>query len=176
MFKKYNNSKKILIKKFNKKYTLNFVSLITPFLSNNKKFLSPIQEFHLQKKTYLKQSYLILTWLHYLTFLNLKLKEKNKIKLFVAPTKKIIFTNVKAPIAHKKRSKEQYKFEFFNYKISIFSFKKTNSLTLEQSLLIFLITKKNFPNFETNIFNLKTSKFLFSYKNKFYYDFFIFNK
>lgn len=61
IFNKLKKNKKIINKKFTKHYSLNFTSLISPFLETNKKFLSPIQEFHLQKKVYLKQSYLILS-------------------------------------------------------------------------------------------------------------------
>jgi len=89
--------------------------LITPFLSNQI-FLNKINDcgdndlLSKNKKIILKQSYLILTWVYYFSFLNTK--KKNKIKISILPVKKKLFTLTKAPMAHKKNSKEQYNFIF----------------------------------------------------------------
>ena len=115
--------------------------------------------------------------------MNNKIKKKKNIKVFVSPSKKKIFTVTKAPIAHKNWSKEQYKFDFYNFKISIkgvFSNKnKKNELaikTVKQSLVAMLITKNNFPRFETNIFFLKNYKSFLSFSDANYFNYYYFSK
>lgn len=147
-----------------------FVSLIPPFIVNNVRFF--LNKFEKNKKILLKQSYIILTWFYYLSFIQKKIDTKNKLKIFVLPVKTNKFTLTKAPMAHKNWSKEQYKFTFFKFKITFkFFLKEENEIkSINSSLFFILLTKKNFPNFETNLFFLKNINFLF-----FFRDFFFFN-
>ena len=49
----------------------------------------------------------------------------------MAPTNRKIFTLTKAPIAHKNWSKEQYKFQFYKFKISFSVYlKEENNLNI----------------------------------------------
>jgi hypothetical protein len=60
-------------------------------------------------------------------------------------------------MAHRNWSKEQYKFQFYKFKISFKSqLKSTNQLTrVNNGLLFMLLSKKTFPQFESNLFFLK---------------------
>lgn len=166
----YINSKKII---FNSKkiiFNFYFTSLISPFLLNNLRFLTDTRIS--EKKILLKQSYILLSWFYYLTFLNQKMNTKNNLKFAILPSSKKIFTLTKAPIAHKNWSKEQYKFQFFKFKITFNVFlKENNNLdSSNKSILFALLTKKKFPQFETNLFFLKNINLIY-----YFYDFNLFN-
>lgn len=171
----YNDSKKITFN--SKKITFNFyfTSLISPFLLNNLRFINNDQTY--KKKILVKQSYILLSWFYYLTFLNQKINTKNNLKFLVLPVSKKIFTLTKAPIAHKNWSKEQYKFQFFKFKITFNVFlKENNNLdSANKSILFILLTKKKFPQFETNLFFLKNINLIYKFNdfNFFNYYFFI---
>jgi len=83
-------------------------------------------------------------------------------------------------MAHKNWSKEQYKFSFYKFKINFKFFLKDDNdlISLNSSLFFVLITKKNFPNFETNIFFLKNVNFLFFFKDFYFfnYNYFVFKQ
>ena len=155
-------------KKINYKFF--FISLIPPFLSSNVFFFNQLMID--EKKILLKQSYILLTWFYYLSFLNAKKDKKNKLKFFVLPTKKIKFTLTKAPMAHKNWSKEQYQLKFYKIKIQFKSFfEDENELTrINYSLLFILLAKKNFPVFETNLLFLKYYNFFFFFKDSYYFN------
>lgn len=57
----------------------------------------------------------------------MKKKNKTNIKIFIKPIKKKIFTSVKAPMAHKTNSKEQYKFSFYSFTIKFNTLEKKNN-------------------------------------------------
>lgn len=132
-----------------------FISLIPPFNSSNlKPFLYKTQQ---TSKTIAKNSYILLTWFYYLNFLTKTSNNKFNLKFFIFPIKSNHFTLTKAPMAHKNWSKEQYKFQYYRFKISFKSFLSENFElhTLNSALLFVFLTKKNFNNFETNLFFLK---------------------
>lgn len=70
-------------------------------------------------------------------------------------------------MAHKNWSKEQYKFQYYKFTIKFnFFLKDENSLdSLNASLLFLILSKKNFPNLETNLFFLKNVNFFLSLKD-----------
>lgn len=182
MIKKINKKLFILKKKklnFNNKFKIKFIftSLISPFILNNLRlnFKSSIKE----KKILLKQSYILLTWFYYLSFIDQKNKNKNKIKFFIFPIKNKKFTLTKAPMAHKNWSKEQYKFSFYKFIITFKCLLKEENRvnSLNEFTLFILLTKKNFPFLETNIFFLKNINFFFNFKDKnfFNYYYYLFN-
>ncbi len=141
---------------------------------------------------FLKNSYIILSWLFYLSSLKQTKTKYKKFNVSSLPKKKIIFTQTKAPIAHKNWSKEQYKYSYyrFNFKIKGFfsnlntSIKENNKninnvlskkslrLNVNNVLLMLLITKNNFISFETNIFYLKNYNFLFSFQDFIFFNYF----
>ena len=163
---KASNKDKLII------FSFYFSSLISPFILKNLKFSSLSQTN--EKRILIKQSYVLLSWFYYLTFVQQKLNTKNKLKFFVAPTNRKIFTLTKAPIAHKNWSKEQYKFQFYKFKISFSVYlKEGNNLnSLNKAILFILITKKNFPQFETNLLFLKNISFNYNFNDFNYFNYF----
>jgi hypothetical protein len=76
-------------------------------------------------------------------------------------------------MAHKNWSKEQYKFQYYKFIIKFnFFLKEENSINdINASLLFLILTKKNFPNLETNIFFLKNINFFLSLQDKYFYNY-----
>jgi hypothetical protein len=171
--KKINNRNN---QKNNLRIKFKFISLISPFIINNLRF--GFNSLINEKKILLKQSYILLTWFYYISFINQKKNNKNKIKFFVFPIKKNKFTLTKAPMAHKNWSKEQYKFDFYRFTINFRSnLQEENNLkSLNELILFVLLSKKNFPFFETNIFFIKNVKFLINFKDFNYFNYFNFIK
>lgn len=112
---------------------------------------------------------MILTWLSYLS--KIGSGEKYKIEddfdgdkkpsiplFFVCPMKQAKLTTIKAPMAHKTFSQEQFRFRFYSFNIS---FNINNSLevskidSLNQSLCLALMIRSNFLNFSTNLMFVK---------------------
>lgn len=153
------------------RYEFFFSSIITP--GNVSKLTTTFVPHKSTKKASVKQSYILLTWFYYLTFISQESSSKIKLNLCVLPKKKKIFTLVKAPMAHKTRSKEQYKFQFYSYKISFSSiFLKNNSIdSVNKALLFSLITKKSFPQFETNLLFLKYYKVIFHFTDSTFFNY-----
>lgn len=154
-----NKTNKNLKKKM--KFSFSFISLTTPFILTNLRLSFNFCKN--EKKVLIKQSYILLTWFYYLNFIEKKINTKNQLKFFVMPTTFRKFTLTKAPMAHKNWSKEQYKFQFFKFKISFNVFlKEDNNLTsLNQAVLFIFLTRKNFPQFETNLLFLKNVNIFF---------------
>ena len=77
-------------------------------------------------------------------------------------------------MAHKNWSKEQYKFQYFKFllKFNFFLSEKNTLNNLNSTLMFLFLTKKTFPNLETNILFLKNIQFFFFFKDK---DFFRYN-
>lgn len=151
-----------------------FISLSSPFLISNI-FLKE-QLLTKEKKILIKQSYLLMMWFYWLTFIQTHKNEKNQLKFFFLPIKKKIFTATKAPMAHKTRSKEQYEKKIFKIKIHFKNFLDEDNIlsSANTALLAALITKKNFPIFETNVFFLKNYLIFFFFSDVRYFNFYNF--
>ena len=169
-----NINKKVLktTKKFN--FNLSFSSLVSPFTQFHIVFKN--QAITEENKIMIKQSYMIFTWLYYLTFLENKKQSKNQIKFAVLPIKKKIFTNTKAPMAHKNWSKEQYQKKIYKISIKFSNYlnEELNLLTLNCAIFLLLTIKKYFPIFETNLLYLKYFVVTFSYLDFFFFNYFYF--
>ncbi len=143
------------------KYNFIFVSLISPYLIGNFRIERGINLE--KKKSILKNSYMLLTWFYYLSFLKQPNSSKCALKFIIFPIKKKIFTLTRAPMAHKNWSKEQYKFQI--YKFNIFfelKLKKYRAIpSFNASVLFVLLSKNFFPQFETNLFFLKNVTIFF---------------
>ena len=121
----------------------------------------------------MKQSYTILSWFYYLNF-SLNKSKKNQFNLKFLPKKKKNFTFLKPPMAHKTFSKEQIVFFFYNFKVNIYfnlSLDYLNILNINNLLYLILLIKKNFPNFETNLFFLKNYTYSLSFKEKLFFNY-----
>ena len=137
------------------------------------------QNSFLKKSTILvKQSYLIMTWLYYLTF-TIKQKEEDRIIEFAfLPIRRKMYTLTKAPMAHKTNSKEQIVFKFYKFKVSI----KSNFLTeyslksIDQGLLSLLNAKYLFPVFDTNLLFLKNYNIQTLLTDKTFFNYYYFIK
>jgi len=167
--------------KYGCQVSTSYVSLINPFLLNNYSFEN-YKRFSILKpnqKIYVKQSYMILTWFYYLSFVNKKNKNKklSNLKFFIVPKIKRKFTITKAPIAHKTRSKEQILFTFFKF-AAIFNVYNTSVIDnfsfytdCDQVLLSILLTKKSIALSETNLLFLKRKKVLLTFIDKTFFSY-----
>jgi hypothetical protein len=168
--------KKINESNFTFKFSFSFISLITPtsFVDFNS-LLYPLTDN--KKKVFLKQSYIILTWFYYLSFLEKKKnkkKNKKKIQFITLPQKKKFFTLTKAPMAHKNWSKEQFELKFYCFKyIYVTNFTNDSSIIFVNNALHFsLLTKIFFPKFETNLFFLKNFIIFYYFNDKYFYSYY----
>jgi hypothetical protein len=148
------------------KYVFTYTSLITPYKITNIRLINNSRPFISDKqKLFVKQSYLLMTWLWYIQS---KFTTRSKRPSFAfKPTKTHKTTLIKAPMAHKTFSQEQFQFKFFNIIIS-FYIKIPQSLVLRNSNnLIFLLYKLRnmIPFVETNFFLLKTFRIIFPFNN-----------
>jgi hypothetical protein len=115
-------------------YEFQFITLFPLiFYQPNQK---PIFKKHryLPKKIILRKTFLIVTWLKYLSF---ELKSRDR-RMLIRPLEKKTthLTLTKAPMAHKTHSKEQFLFKIFHFKITIYSLpmSKNNPLSMGQGL------------------------------------------
>lgn len=171
------NNAQLIINSKNIKYQFLFVSLISPFTINKLRF-SHISNIN-KKKVFIKQSYMILVWFYYLSFLNRRSSDDYRLNVASLPITKRIFTTTKAPMAHKTRSKEQYQFKFYKFKISFNATlieKYTFLNSLDSALLAILINKKNLPQLETNLLFLKSLTFLIHTRDVNYFNYNFFSK
>lgn len=152
-------------------YSFLFVSLISPSIAPSLRFFFEIDDT--QRKLALKQSYILLTWFYYVTFLNNENKKKI-LKFFVLPIRRSTYTQLRTPMAHKTWSKEQYKFQYFLIRISFYNKIKFDTLveSVNYALLFVLLSKKNFPIFETNLLFLKNYWFTFCFKDKIFFSYY----
>ena len=167
---KNSNNKNSL--KPNLKYSLTFVSLISPGTVSTIRLIFRVNKVgDKNRKLLVKQSYMLLTWLFYLNK-NSLLSDSNKVpSFFIFPLIKSRFTLLKSPMAHKTFSQEQYMFSYYKLTISFnFLNKNFNSLdSINKSLLFALILRKSFFNFETNFFFLQKIRFNLTTSDKFYF-------
>jgi hypothetical protein len=79
-------------------------------------------------------------------------------------------------MAQKTRSKEQFYFKFYIFKVSIHTTLNNNFAlaSLNQSLLAFLTTKSTFPIFETNLLILKSYILNLSFYDQNFFNYFCF--
>jgi len=140
------------------RYSFRFVSLVSPSTSSSDSSSTVSPYSPLPKRLLVKKSYLILSWLYYMTTSDASLKNRRRPRIAILPPTKSMYTLTKAPMAHKTNSKEQFLFKFYNFKFS-FSLKTSSKLapsTVAQGAHSLSITKKLFPVFETNMLFLKS--------------------
>jgi hypothetical protein len=130
-------------------------------IQNNKTF------FYLKniKNTiFINHSYLLILLLKSSNFI----KNTKKCKFFILKKKFTFLTITKAPMAHKKWSREQYSFKYYLF---IISFKSKNIINLHVSNYKYLFFFLNFfyswnYSVETNLFFLKYKLFNFYINSK----------
>ena len=103
---------------------------------------------------------MILLWLNYLTKPQVN-KEKIKIRFYCLPSKTKLYTVVKAPMAHKTNSKEQFISKIYFFKIVVHV---KQNITINQKKKLLLPSKLSdviltvAPFFETNLLFNQTYK------------------
>ena len=139
------------------RYSFRFTSLIAP----TTKYLTfdepSYSSDRLPKRLLLKKSYILLSWVSYLSKLGFQKSKHFNPNIAILPSRHKKYTLTKAPMAHKTNSKEQFLFKFYNFK---FSFElrlsqRSLSSTYFQGAYILMLTRELFPTFETNILFLK---------------------
>lgn len=141
------------------RYSLSFTSLISPGNMTNIRLVFLSTTSWKNKKLLLKQSYLLLTWAYYLTRSNSKLFKRPSIS--IRPTKQSKFTSLKAPMAHKTFSQEQFWIRFYRLKINFTVYKTGTSIlnSLNKSFYTILLLRTSLPLTETNLMLLKSFAF-----------------
>jgi len=161
---------------FNYSYQLHFASLIAPnFLSLSALPLTSSSE-RLPRKIHLKKSYLALSWFNYLVVQ--PGGPSRKLTFWVLPSKRSLLTLQKAPMAHKTNSKEQFmfKFYFFKFKTSLTTPSEDIPASVNEALLVFYLSKKTFPFFETNLLFIKYYQINSLYTDTTFFNFYNFTK
>ena len=112
-----------------------------------------------KKKLLIKQSYLLLAWAYYLSRSNNKFFKKPS--LSIKPVKQSKFTSLKAPMAHKTFSQEQYWIRFYRLQINITLSKSSIKVisSVNASFYVILLLRSSLPLIETNIMLLKCFSF-----------------
>lgn len=141
------------------RYEFFFVSLLPlVYLGSDKLRYSQLHPT-LRSKLFIKKSYLILLWLHYLASYN---KDKYVVKISTIKTQTKLYTVVKAPMAHKTNSKEQFISRYYKFRVK-FEVKrhyKNSLLSNKSSSCLSTPFHKMFPTFETNLLFLTSSRVL----------------
>jgi len=139
-------------------YKIKLTSLIT---INSLKFvhLSNINRYKNFKKIklFLKQSYLLLTWLMYVKGSYSSTEIVHVPSFFVQPISQSKLTNLKTPMAHKTFSQEQFLFKKYILTISFTHLNSSvNSIqSINTSLFMALLLRAETPFFNTNLLFLK---------------------
>jgi len=158
-----------------------FASLVPPFMNCNLGLLDlQYKSSGDERKHFIKQSYISLTWFYY--FLNIKVdkkvldkksKKKNIFKLVILPKKRKFYTLPKAPMAMKDNSKEQFMFEIYYFKVTY-----TGNLKLKKEinsfnaiLIFFNLLGKNDLIFGTNLLMLKYYYILATFSDSNFFDY-----
>ena len=143
-------------------YKLNFRSIIPPKSNLNIQTLSMnLQESNVDtQRLIVKNSYILLTWLFFMVKTNQNLKKDIKFKKYapkfsIKPFRNSKFTIIKAPMAHKTFSQEQYLYSYYSLSTEFIFFLKRNKMNLNKLLYFFLVVKQSRFSFETNLFFLQ---------------------
>lgn len=165
----FTNQKQLKPRKVNNtrinSYSFSFVSLISPFSLKTSTLISN-NLTRKSRKILVKQSYILVSWMSYLSNTSVFGSDTKPVTkpgvrpgFFVQPVRIFKTTTIKAPMAHKTFSQEQFLFKFFKLSIS-FKFPSSinhQTVTLNQSLHLLLSFRQNPFSPSTNLFFLKKS-------------------
>ena len=172
-------------------YRFRFKSLIAPFNSRGKNNILQVSKYFKNfnstssQKIFFKNSYLVLTWLYYLSSWSQTIIPFNSKKLYLKklylkainlPKKRQVITYNRAPMAHKDNSKEQFSFCLYNFTFTLKTkqVKKTSIYSLNNVFFFILQIKKTFPVIETSVFFLKSYTIIISFTPYKFYNLFKF--
>jgi hypothetical protein len=156
------------------RYEFRFTSLIAPSHVSSGSVLSLGQRSRDSKRSQralFKKSYLLASWFYYLarkdSYRSIAVDNSKGPRLAILPSRQIIYTLTKAPMAHKTNSKEQFLLKYYNFKLSadlrLDSTYVPSSVT--QGALALQIIENKFPVFETNVLFLKYAKILYPFSS-----------
>ena len=136
-----------------------------------------VTSFSSKNKVYVKQSYVLLTWMSYIRESEVRAvsressdSEDSQPSFFIFPIKRSRLTYLKAPMAHKTFSQEQFVSQFYTMSISFNNKLKENSTIpgVSNSTFLALKTRRELSPFETNLIFLKKSRVSMSVSDKNY--------
>ena len=139
------------------RYSFRFTSLVAPTTKYLRFDDTPTTPDKLPTRILIKKSYIILSWVSYLTRLGFRRRKHFNPNIAILPARRKLYTLTKAPMAHKTNSKEQFLFKFYNFKFSFELQPRYTAipLTARQGAYVFMLTRNLFPTFETNLLTLK---------------------
>lgn len=145
------------------KYSLKFASIITPNTIKNLSLANTNStKIDKNNKILIKQSYLLLIWLMYIRGSYSEFNDNQKIpSFFIHKKSQSKVTKLKAPMAHKTFSQEQFIFKFYTLSISFKTQCNPDSLpsSINKSIYVILNLRSSLPFFTTNLLFLKNFKF-----------------
>jgi hypothetical protein len=145
------------------KYSLTFKSIIPLGTIKNIRLLLQFKpQTNKSKKLLVKQSYMLFTWLFYIENNLSSCKTNTTPRFFIRPTTRSTFTQIKAPMAHKTFSQEQFIIKSYSLQISFtsrYDMSEHSINSLNKSIFIATALRKFVPFLETNLFFLKKMTF-----------------
>ena len=130
----------------------------------------------LLNKILVKQSYLILIWLRYLSNNTSKSLGNKAPSFFVYPAISSKTTILKSPMAHKTYSQEQFSIKCYTISISFYFYTPYKINSVNNSAFYLLSILAQIPFVSTNLLILKQIKLAIPVKDNHYYSFFYFSK
>jgi hypothetical protein len=147
------------------RYSFKFASIISPGSIKNMTLLD--RSAKSSNNIYVKQSYIMLTWLSYIRETRAKkitvsqgdetIKKSTQPSFFIYPQRRARQTLIKAPMAHKTFSQEQFQTKFYTLSISFENTFRGRSVIngVNNSLFLSLLLRRDNLPFESNLFFLK---------------------
>ena len=126
-------------------------------------------------KILVKQSYVLLVWFFYLTSISVG-KDKSTVPgFFVYPKKVTKFTIIKAPMAHKTFSQEQFSFSSYSFGLTL-SMDLRTPLAYHKDAVVHFCAYFSSLNFfyGTNMLLLKSLKIFFLIKDRNFFSYYYF--
>jgi len=163
-------------------YKILFVSAIPPHYTSSLNVFalnSWQDDSKLPNKYFIKNSYLILAWFYQLQLITTDKKSlqnvnnKKIIKFSILPSKRTHYTLIKAPMAHKKNSKEQFEFKFYFIVASFKGLTDSNKVvtSCDAAASLLLLIRRAFPTISTNVLFLKTSRVWFTFHDSNFFNY-----
>lgn len=148
------------------RYSFKFASIISPGSIKNMTLLG--RSKRPRNNVYVKQSYIMLTWMSYIREKKEKTlgsplpddemsKNDKQPSFFIYPHRRTRQTFLKAPMAHKTFSQEQFQYKFYTLGISFENtFRNESAINgVNNSLFMALLLRRDILPFESNLFFLK---------------------
>lgn len=137
-------------------------------------------------KILVKQSYLLITWIHYLCKTNegSSTKQSNNLtkkpSFFIHPYSQSKITLIKSPLAHKTFSQEQFLTRYYRVSVSF----KPNTILHNQDLISSVngsiysanFIRNNVPLISTNLLFLKRMSYIYNSNDSDFYSYYFFKK